>query len=295
MKVLLAVDASPSGCDVVKETAARPWPAGTEFRLVHVVDPFLYPDAPLMVQMVDRAGAELLGRAAAELKHSAKNVTTEVLHGVPRLRILEAANQWGADLIFIGSHGLSGFTRFFLGSTTRDVLRKARCPVEVVRGIAAGQTPRFGGPMKILLATDGSELSMAAVRSVAERKWPAGSAFRAIAVPEFVGTYMAPDYLTSELVTDLRKNSMSQSREALARALDALKRGGQIADGIVPGEGESPVAAIVREAEAWGADLVVLGSHGRRGFDRFVLGSVAEAVALRSHCSVEIYRERTAN
>jgi nucleotide-binding universal stress UspA family protein len=290
MKVLLAVDASPSACDVVKEAAARPWPVGTSFHLVHVVDTFLYPDVPMMVQTVDRAGAELLGRVAAELKHSIRNVTTEVLHGIPRQMILESAEKLGADLILIGSHGLGGFARFFLGSTARDVLRKALCSVEVVRGIAAGQTPRFGGPMKVLMATDGSELSMRAVQSVARSLWPAGTTFRAIAVPEFVVTYMAPDYLTNELVSDLRTNSMTQSREALVRALDTLKRAGHTADGIVPGDGESPVAAIVREAEAWGANLVVVGSHGRRGFDRFVLGSVAEAVALRAYCSVEIYR-----
>jgi nucleotide-binding universal stress UspA family protein len=292
MKVLLAVDASPSACDVVKEAATRPWPAGTHFRLVHVVDLFLYPNAPMMVSTVDRAAAELVKRVAAELTHSTKNVTSEIVHGIPRQMILDVAEQWQADLILLGSHGLSGFARFLLGSTARDVLRQANCSVEVVRGIAAGQTPRYGGPMKLLLPTDGSDLSLAAIRSVAVRPWPAGSAFRAIAVPEFVSTYMAPDYLTAELVSDLRESSMTRSREALAQTLEVLKLGGLIADGFVPGDGESPVSAIVREAESWGANLVVLGSHGRRGFDRLVLGSVAEAVALRAPCSVEINREK---
>jgi nucleotide-binding universal stress UspA family protein len=295
MKVLLAVDASPPACDVVKEAAARPWPAGTQFHLVHVVDPFLYPDTPMMVSTVDCAGAELLKRAAAELIHSGKNVTTEVPHGIPCGKIVESADKWGADMILIGSHGLSGFARFFLGSTARHVLRQARCSVQVVRGIGARQTPQFGGPMKVLLATDGSDISMAAIRLAARGMWPKGTTFRAIAVPEFVATFMAPGYLTSELVTNMRTSSMGQSQEALARALDTLKRAGQTAERIVPGGGDSPVSAIVREAEAWGANLVVHGSHGRRGFDRLVLGSVAEAVALRAHCSVEVYRERRAN
>ena len=50
--------------------------------------------------------------------------------------------------------------------------------------------------------------------------------------------------------------------------------------------------AILAEAAEWGADLIVLGSHGRRGFDRFQLGSVSEAIAMHAQCSVEIIRKR---
>lgn len=49
---------------------------------------------------------------------------------------------------------------------------------------------------------------------------------------------------------------------------------------------------ILDEATHWGADLIVVGSHGRRGVDRFLLGSVSEAVALHAACSVEVIRKR---
>src|SRR6185503_3115075 len=52
-----------------------------------------------------------------------------------------------------------------------------------------------------------------------------------------------------------------------------------------------PKAVIVDEANAWGADLIVIGSHGRRGVDRILLGSVSEAVAMHAHCSVEVIRD----
>jgi len=51
-----------------------------------------------------------------------------------------------------------------------------------------------------------------------------------------------------------------------------------------------PRAVILDAARAWPADLIVLGSHGRRGLDRFLMGSVAESVAIHAHCSVEVIR-----
>ena len=55
---------------------------------------------------------------------------------------------------------------------------------------------------------------------------------------------------------------------------------------------ETPAYAILSSAEEWRADLVVMGSHGRRGFDRIVLGSVSETVALHAKCSVELVRKK---
>jgi len=48
---------------------------------------------------------------------------------------------------------------------------------------------------------------------------------------------------------------------------------------------------ILDVAKAWGVDLIVLGSHGRHGWDRLLMGSVAESVALHAHCSVEVIRQ----
>ena len=53
---------------------------------------------------------------------------------------------------------------------------------------------------------------------------------------------------------------------------------------------ESPAKLILKEATTWGADLIVMGSHGRRGLKRFLIGSVSESVAMHAGCSVEIVR-----
>jgi Universal stress protein family len=57
---------------------------------------------------------------------------------------------------------------------------------------------------------------------------------------------------------------------------------------------ETPKTIILDEATQWGADLIVLGSHGRRGAERFLMGSISEAVAMHAHCSVEVVRMKSA-
>jgi nucleotide-binding universal stress UspA family protein len=59
-----------------------------------------------------------------------------------------------------------------------------------------------------------------------------------------------------------------------------------------PSPQDSPARVIVKEAQAWDAQMIVLGSHGRRGFDRLTMGSVSEYVAFHGHCSVEVIRGR---
>jgi nucleotide-binding universal stress UspA family protein len=56
----------------------------------------------------------------------------------------------------------------------------------------------------------------------------------------------------------------------------------------------SPKRIIVEEAERWGADLIVVGSHGYGSWNRFLLGSVSQAVSLHAPCSVEIVRRAAA-
>jgi nucleotide-binding universal stress UspA family protein len=90
------------------------------------------------------------------------------------------------------------------------------------------------------------------------------------------------------------ENPYKIARASVDDATEVLRRSGnnfEITGDIVEG---SPKRAILDEAEAWVADLIVVGSHGRRGLDRFLLGSVSQAVALHAHCSVEIVRARAA-
>lgn len=195
-----------------------------------------------------------------------------------------------------GSHGHSAIGRFLLGSVAQGILRTTPCSVEIVR-LPSGQKVPCSHPMKILLATDGSECSILAARSIAVRPWPEGTVFKVMSVEELVvvldgqvaGYTLFPIYpasLLEELTTQARDRA-SSGKEAAKKVLCRAGLNVQNDQAMPLGE---PRTAILDAAKTWGADLIVLGSHGRRGLDRFLLGSVSEAVATHAHCSVEVIR-----
>lgn len=148
--------------------------------------------------------------------------------------------------------------------------------------------------MRILLATDGSEWSEAAVREVAERLWPAGSIVEVVSVvgPSFVGTHpfapIAPD-VYGEIERGLRDAAEAAVTRAEAELLRNQTADLRVETRVLVGP---PGPMIREEADRWGADLVVVGSHVRGAVERFLLGSVSTAVALHAPCSVEIVRSR---
>ena len=89
----------------------------------------------------------------------------------------------------------------------------------------------------------------------------------------------------------IREDNTKASTEAVNAAEEIVASAGMKTESAVL-KG-SPKRRIVEESKAWGADLIVVGSHGRRGLTRYLLGSVSEAVAMHAHCSVEVIRDRT--
>lgn len=144
--------------------------------------------------------------------------------------------------------------------------------------------------MKILLAIDGSSCSDAAVREVARRPWPEGSLVKVLNVYEIPmpptpeGWAMPANYY-EEMDVSLRK----QAQHVIEQAVETLKanKALSIDASFLPGP---PKAVIIDEAEAWGADLIVVGSHGYSAWKRFLLGSVSQAVVSHAKCSVEVVR-----
>ena len=295
MKVLIPLDLTSSNGAAVEVAAARPWPSGTSFCLVNVPVP-MYP--PLVVPRVfEDSNTKIfqqLDRAAEPLKKAGWNVKTEVLEGSPRRSINAFAMEWRADLVMVGSHERSQLARFCLGSTAQSVMRHAPCSVEIVRPRHMNSESKADSGLKILAATDGSELSAAALRSVVERPWPAGSQLKVISVPEFI---LAKDasYLDTHEVRefgDLGAASSEDAKKCIAAAREIVSGSPLMVSTELPEYEDRPYHVILHEADAWHADLIVVGSHGRSGFDRVVMGSVSEAVALHAKCSVEIVRER---
>ena len=149
--------------------------------------------------------------------------------------------------------------------------------------------------MKILLAVDGSPCSETAVAEVARRPWPEDSQLRVISVVEPPGALTAEPYMgVAAYFEEVERLKRQQAEEVLAQASEVLRAGAGTARMGVATEAlnGSPKRTIVEEAEHWGADLIVVGSHGYQTWERMLLGSVSQSVAAHALCSVEIVRCR---
>jgi nucleotide-binding universal stress UspA family protein len=148
--------------------------------------------------------------------------------------------------------------------------------------------------MKILLATDGSTSSEAAVNTVAERPWPMGSEVKIVSALEFpyastTDTWVLPDKFYKELEESAKIRAEASVHEAIQRIESDNHSHLRISSEIVNGPARE---AIVDEADKWEADLIIVGSNGYNRWHRLLLGSVSNSVASHAHCSVEIVRQR---
>lgn len=145
MRILLAVDGSPGSEAAVEEVCRRPWPPESEVRVVTVLSPI---ESILMQgvkhspttfdDLLEQQGMEAakrLNEIASDLALRAPglHVTPRMLEGLPKEAIVDEAEQWGADLIVVGSNGYGAIKRFLLGSVSLAVALNAPCSVEIVR------------------------------------------------------------------------------------------------------------------------------------------------------------------
>lgn len=146
--------------------------------------------------------------------------------------------------------------------------------------------------MKILLAVDGSPCSDAAVDEICRRPWPTGSSAKVLNAVELPlpvtpdGWALPPNYFDNldHAVRTQAQVIVDRTVEKLRTKLDPTIT---ISGEFIPGP---PRAAILDEADSWGADLIVVGSHGYGRWERFLLGSVSQSVVSHAKCSVEVVR-----
>jgi len=146
MNVLVAVDGSEYSAAAVAAVAKLDWPAGSEIRLLSAAEEFRYPayDAWLLpgkyhaeVMEASRINAKRIvtehEQALREQMKGEATITTAIIDGDPKSVIIDAAEQWPADLVVIGSHGYSAVPRLLLGSVSTAVTNHVHCSVWLVR------------------------------------------------------------------------------------------------------------------------------------------------------------------
>lgn len=217
-------------------------------------------------------GRERLRAVADELTAAGLRARPRHAQGFPDASLVEVAEEEGADLIVVGTHGRTGVERWLLGSVAERVVRHAERDVFVVRG-----EPAAGRYRRILVPTDFSPISSGAIDRALEIAAPGARVDLLHCWHEpFTLRDEAPGWLRDRLVARAREQGdqliRSRGGEAVALELEVV-------------EGD-PAAMIHDRLQRGAYDCAVLGSHGRRGVRRMVLGSVAEHIVRHAPCSV---------
>jgi nucleotide-binding universal stress UspA family protein len=147
VKILLAVDDSKFSEAATKAVIAQAHSKDTEVRVLHVVEPPSLLVAremggydPALEEVWEKESKHakaFVEKTAETLRSHGMKATTAVQNGDPKSLIIDAAKEWHADLIVLGSHGRNGLDRFLMGSVSEAIARHAHCSVEIVR-IPAG-------------------------------------------------------------------------------------------------------------------------------------------------------------
>jgi len=283
MKILLAIDESPASQIAVEDVGGRPWPENTAVEVLTVAE---------TLESAYDAARELIDETVMVLRDSGLHVHGNVAGGDPKSVILERAEDTKPELIVVGSHRASVLLDLFLGNVAAHILRQAACSVAIIR-------PRADEDIvtrRVLLATDGSAHAEAAAHAIANRPWPARTEVRVLSVVEVVLPTMhalfEPPFVNSEEVQKLRAEALARAQKAVGEAVAILAPAGLAVSESVSVLLDGTKNVILQEARDWGADWLFVGSHGRRGAERFLMGSVSESIASQAPCSVEVVRVR---
>lgn len=319
MRILLATDGSANADAALEVVLYRPWEAGTEVRVICVVEPVhekinqvigLFGLAKTAAEAQKRLldlSKELVDKYASALKKKFGDdkVSCSVIEGRIKESIVADAISWNAKLIIMGAHGRNESGEFLFGSIPEYVLSHAKSSVEILRVTSPGtvvtelerQQPIEED--KYLVALDDSDCSHSTLDEILKRQWPPKPFFKVISVVEplpfqaYSGLGPWEGAGSEEFVNLVNKTmeaEQSVAKKVVSEAVAKIKQ--KFADADVSGEVLEGYAkdAILSTSKDWPADLIIMGSHGRGGFMDLVLGSVSKATATHAPCSVLVVR-----
>jgi len=289
MKILVAYDGSECADAALDDLRRAGLPSDAQVKVLSVVENWLPPPSALeIIEHIDRDQEylALARRGGIRLVSTDPgwDVKSESGAGAPATVIIEKADECGADLIVVGSHGHTALGRFFFGSVSQKVLIEARRSVRVARG----RIEEPDTPVRLIVGFDGSKGAEAAVEAVAARKWPACGEAR-IVNATWATPQLSSHQMVGSIITWIAEEK-ARIKKMIDEVADKLRAAALKTEAVV--KEEDPKRLLIAEAESWGADCIFVGARGMGRIERFLLGSVSSAVAARAHCSVEVAHDR---
>lgn len=297
MHIMCAVDGSEFSEWAVQCLEAFAGRSPETVTLIHVVDTSSptsgtagKPVPPKrLTAALDKAGREMLRRMSNMAKVSLSQAVTKphskirtvLAHGAIAATIMKEARRHKANLIILGSRGLSDIQGFLLGSVSRKVSALSRCSVLVIKRPLTTLT-------HILLAVDGSKHSRAAADFLTRRLLPESAHVTVLSVTESMVTELARQYVPATQLETLMKAKRDKTSRLVAEFRDLfLKENYAVTTEVATNH---VTDSILKYAARNNADLLVAGSRGLTRSERLHLGSISETLLKYAGCSVLIVR-----
>lgn len=290
LKILVATDGSEDAAAACAFLRALPLPKGSNVHITSVMDDRAfngYESFWTVVEQFRKAEGERARQALREaneiLAWEGVEVTTEIREGNPVREILRAAAEVDADLLVLGSKGLTGLDGLLMGSVARSVAKRCDRPVLVARN------PR-NNVCHVLVATDGSEHANNAVRFAARLPLPSGAEQTLMHVVRPYHPF--PDYFLLDprehhaAVEAVRRTQQEVGAALLTETQEMLFTLGTPADtALRTGDAATEILRLAGEQDV---DLIIAGARGVSLMEGLWMGSVADRLLKDARCSVLI-------
>lgn len=294
-KVVCPTDFSPCASHALELAVLVARSFGAELHVLHAVvlhaeDPHNpahhLPNLEEVEALLERTAASALARDIAPHADGMLRIV-QIQRRAPFAgdAIVEYAEEIGADLIVLGTHGRRGLSHLLLGSVANEVVRRATCPVMTAR--ARPQGSHLGAIERILVPIDfsgSSETALAAARDLAIQWTASLDLLHVIEETVMPAFYAAGVTSLLQLDPEIRTRCEAEMQRRLAQLADTSLA---VATHVREGKAAREIVAF---AEETGTDLIVLATAARSGLERLLLGSVAEKVVRLAPCPVLVVR-----
>ncbi|SFH01505.1 Nucleotide-binding universal stress protein, UspA family [Halopelagius inordinatus] len=236
-----------------------------------------------ITDVLEEEGERIVAEAADRAGGRGVDTVTEVVQGEPHRAILDYADARDVDIVVMPTRGRRGLERLLVGSTTERVVRRADVPVLTIR---PDDEVSVEYPYRnVLVPTDGSDCAAAALSMGTDVATAESAALSVLSVVDLTS-------LGYDVRADVRLSTLEEAAEEIVEdaAASASAAGVESVTGTVE-HGTSIHRAILSYVEESDIDLLVVGTHGRTGFNRYLLGSVTEKLLRTSPVPVLTVRE----
>lgn len=288
--LLFPVDESDGTTDIFEHVLDIATAHGSTVHILNVADTTRDSVTQIRGEVVDtleREGEQLVRETADRAKQRGVSTVTDVRQGEPYRIIIDYAETHDIDLITMPTHGRQGLERLLLGSTTERVVRRSDTPILTIQPDAADELQYPYDD--ILVPTDGSDCANQALALGVDVVNAEEATLHLLSV-------IALASLGVDVRSDIQQSMLEESAtELLDEAAEFATNAGVESVSKTIEHAPSISEAIRSYITDHDVDLVVVGTHGRTGFDRYMLGSVTESLVRTSPIPVLTVREPTEN